>query len=74
MGSLYESDRATVKSELATFFDVFPNGTVWANTINGLGNDLVLVGQVEPLKLDVDALQDRWSRAEYARVTQSWVR
>src|SRR5277367_1040100 len=30
---LYESDFATVKSELATFFDVFPNGTVWANTI-----------------------------------------
>ena len=68
---LYESDFATVKSELATFFDVFPNGTVWANTINGLGNDLVLLGQVEPLKLDVDALEDRWSRAEYARVTQS---
>ena len=28
---LYESDLATVKSELATFFDVFPNGTVWGN-------------------------------------------
>jgi spermidine synthase len=68
---LYESDIATVKSELATFFDAFPNGTVWGNTINGLGNDLVLVGQVEPLQLNLDALQDRWSRAEYARVTQS---
>ncbi len=68
---LYESDFATVKSELATFFDVFPNGTVWANTINGLGNDLVMLGQVEPLKLDIDALQDRWRRDEYARVTQS---
>jgi spermidine synthase len=68
---LYESDIATVKSELATFFDAFPNGTVWGNTINGLGNDLVLLGQVEPLQVNVDALQDRWSRAEYARVTQS---
>src|SRR3984885_4770943 len=68
---LYESDFATVKSELATFFDVFPNGTVWANTINGLGNDLVLLGQVEPLKVNVDALEARWSRVEYARVTQS---
>ena len=28
---LYESDTATVKSEIATFFDVFPNGTVWGN-------------------------------------------
>jgi spermidine synthase len=68
---LYESDIATVKSELATFFDVFPNGTVWGNTINGHGNDIVLLGQVEPLQLNIDALQDRWSRAEFARVSQS---
>jgi spermidine synthase len=68
---LYESDFATVKTELATFFDAFPNGTVWGNTINGLGNDLVLLGQVEPLKVNVDALEARWSRAEYTRVTQS---
>jgi spermidine synthase len=68
---LYESDLATVKSELATFFDVFPNGTVWGNTINGEGNDLVLLGQAEPLNLDVDALQDRWDRPDYARVAQS---
>jgi spermidine synthase len=68
---LYESDLATVKSELATFFDVFPNGTVWANTINGEGYDVVLLGQVEPLNLNVDALEDRWSRPDYARVAQS---
>jgi spermidine synthase len=68
---LYESDLATVKSELATFFDVFPNGTVWANTINGEGYDVVLLGQVEPLNLNVDALEDRWSRPDYVRVAQS---
>lgn len=68
---LYESNLAAVKSELATFFNVFPNGTVWGSTINGEGNDLVLLGQVEPLNLNVDALEDRWSRPEYARVTQS---
>jgi spermidine synthase len=68
---LYESDLATVKSELATFFDVFPNGTVWGNTLNGQGIDIVLLGQIDPLKLDVDALQDRWSRPDYARVTHS---
>src|SRR5258708_19437187 len=28
---LYESDMAPVKSELATFFEVFPNATLWAN-------------------------------------------
>ncbi|MGA8332930.1 MAG: fused MFS/spermidine synthase, partial [Mycobacterium sp.] len=68
---LYESDLATVKSELATFFDAFPNATVWGNTINGRGNDIVLMGQVEPMQLDVDALHDRWNRADYSRVTQS---
>jgi spermidine synthase len=68
---LYESNIATVKSELATFFNVFPNGTVWGSTVNGEGNDLVLLGQVEPLNLNVDALEDRWTRPEYARVTQS---
>jgi spermidine synthase len=68
---LYESDLATVKSQLATFFDVFPNGTVWANTINGEGYDVVLLGQVAPLNLNVDALEDRWSRPDYVRVAQS---
>ena len=68
---LYEANLATVKSELATFFDVFPNGTVWGNTINGEGYDVVLVGQVEPLNLNVDALEHRWSRPDYARIAQS---
>jgi spermidine synthase len=68
---LYESDIATVKSELATFFDAFPNGTVWGNTIDGQGSDLVLLGQVESVNLDVDALVDRWARPDYARATQS---
>ena len=27
---LYETDEPTIKSELATFFQAFPNGTVWA--------------------------------------------
>ena len=34
---LYESDSETVKSEIATFFQVFPNGTIWGNDINGEG-------------------------------------
>ena len=31
---LYESDAETVKSEIATFFDAFPNGTIWGNDIS----------------------------------------
>ncbi len=68
---LYESDVRTVKSELATFFEAFPNATVWANTIDGQGYDMVFMGQVEPLKIDLDALQQRLDRPDYAPVMQS---
>jgi spermidine synthase len=68
---LYESDLRTVKSELATFFEAFPNGTVWANTVNGQGYDMVFMGQVEPLKIDLDEVMDRLNRPDYAPVAQS---
>ena len=42
---LYESDLETVKSEIATFFAVFPDGTIWSNDEEGRGYDLVLLGQ-----------------------------
>ena len=68
---LYESDDTTVKSEIATFFEVFPYGTVWANNVNGQGYDIVLVGQLEPPIFDLDALQARLDRPDYARVKTS---
>ena len=34
---LYESNTEAVKSEIATFLEVFPNGVVWGNTNNGPG-------------------------------------
>jgi spermidine synthase len=68
---LYESDLRTVKSELATFFEAFPNGTVWANTIDGRGYDMVFMGQVEPMKINLDELDQRLSRPDYAPVAES---
>jgi spermidine synthase len=68
---LYESDPATVKSEIATFFDVFPGGTLWANDINGEGYDIFMLGQAEPGKIDVDSIQAKLASPEYARVAQS---
>ena len=68
---LYESDLATVKSELATFFESFPNATVWANTRNGQGYDMVFMGQAEPLKINVDEVQQRFDRPDYAPVVES---
>jgi len=68
---LYESDFDTVKSELATFFDVFPNGTIWGNDISGEGYDLVLLAQVEPTKIDIDALEKRMARDDHKLVRRS---
>jgi spermidine synthase len=68
---LYESDEETVRSELATFFDVFPNGTIWGNDIDGDGYDIVLLGQAEPSRINVDAMQDRLARPENLRLARS---
>jgi spermidine synthase len=68
---LYESNTEAVKSEIATFMKVFPNGVVWGNTNNGAGYDLVLLGQVEDTKIDVDAIQAKLQRPEYAPMAQS---
>jgi len=65
---LYESDRAVVRSEIATFFSVFPNGTIWANDDDGYGYDTVMLGQREPLVVEVDALQRRFDQADHAKV------
>jgi spermidine synthase len=54
---LYESDLDSVKSEMATFFKVFPNGTIWSNDFLGMGYDVVLMGAVGILKIDLDELQ-----------------
>jgi spermidine synthase len=68
---LYESNTEAVKSEIGTFLEVFPNGIVFGNTNEGKGYDLVLVGQVEPTKIDVDAIQARLQRPEYAPMARS---
>jgi spermidine synthase len=68
---LYETDERTIKSELATFFAAFPYGTVWANTVDGQGYDMVFMGQAEPLKIDLDEVQRRLDSPAYAPVAQS---
>jgi spermidine synthase len=69
---LYETDPDTVKSEFATFFEVFPNGSIWANEDwNSGGYDVFLLGSKDLLTIDADALQRRMDSPEYARVLQS---
>jgi len=68
---LFETTNDAVKSAVATFFEVFPNGTIWGNPYEGKGHDMVLLGQVEPLHVDLDELERRLQGVDYAQVAQS---
>jgi spermidine synthase len=68
---IYDSDEETIKTELATFFDVFPGGTIWSNNTKGEGYDLVLLGRKDGGAINVDAAQQRLDRSDYSRVYQS---
>jgi spermidine synthase len=68
---IYDSDPETIKTELATFFSVFPDGTLWSNYLNGDGFDLVLIGRLDSSPIDVDQLQRRLDRPGYSGVAES---
>jgi spermidine synthase len=57
---LFETNLEAVKSSVATFFEVFPHGTIWGNTYQGKGHDMILLGQAEPLKIDLDEMEHRF--------------
>jgi spermidine synthase len=68
---LYETTEEAVRSELATFFDVFPNGAVFANTIAGTGYDAVLLARNADTPIDVDRVAARLAGPDYERVRRS---
>jgi spermidine synthase len=70
---LYESNMASAKSMIATFFQVFPNGMIFSNDQHYEGYDAVLLGQAEPSTIDVDQLQGMLHRNEYLPVRESLI-
>ena len=54
---LYQMNEAAVRSQIGTFLEVFPEGSIWSSDIRGQGYDLVLLGQADPLVIDSDRLQ-----------------
>ena len=68
---LYETGVTTVRDEMATFFDAFPQGTIWANTDGGRGYDVVLLGTDGPPAFNVDRLRERLERPDHAAVARS---
>jgi hypothetical protein len=60
------------RARLRHFFEAFPNGTIWGNlNTDGTGYDVVLMGQIEKLPIDVDALQAKLAQPKYAAVRES---
>src|SRR5262245_18375137 len=68
---LYESNTEAVKSEIGTFFEAFPKGMIFANTYNGAGYDLVLLGQADGTSINLDEMEARLKKPEFAPVQKS---
>ncbi|MCG6955192.1 MAG: fused MFS/spermidine synthase [Gemmatimonadetes bacterium] len=68
---LYESSSEVVKSELATFFAVFPEGTVWSNLDQGQGYDVILVAKPGGLSIQVDSLAASLTKPSRTAVASS---
>jgi spermidine synthase len=57
---LYQTDETTVKSEVASFMEVFPEGVVWSSHIPlQEGTDLLLLGRNGTMKIDVNQIAAR---------------
>ena len=68
---LYESNLASAKSMIATFFKVFPNGLIFSNDEHFEGYDAVLLGQKDPAPINLDSLQQLLDRQDYYAVRMS---
>ncbi|HUP80983.1 MAG TPA: fused MFS/spermidine synthase, partial [Pirellula sp.] len=68
---LYESSLSAVKSEVATFFASFPQGSLWCNDDSGDGYDMVMLAHDNTHPIDMDAIETLLAREDHVRVTQS---
>jgi spermidine synthase len=68
---LYESSRAAVQSEIATFFGSFPDGMIFANTFEGRAIDTVLVGPTAAPAIWIDELDSILRLPAFSPVSRS---
>ena len=52
----YESTPDVVKSQLATFFSIFPRGVIFANKGEGWNSDTVLFAEADPQPIEPDRI------------------
>ncbi len=68
---LYESNEPRSRARSRRSSPSSPTAPIWANTNQGQGYDLVLLGQVGPLTIDVDSLDTRLARPDMQMVQTS---
>lgn len=68
---LYESTLPVVKSEVATFIDVFPEATVWSSQNVSNGYDIVMAARPDGFVLHVDEMEERLNRPDHQNVVES---
>ncbi len=70
---LFESSPAAVKSEVATFFEAFPEALVFGNVFEGHAIDTVLVGQAQKPAIWVDEIEGMLRHPSFAAVDSSLI-
>ncbi len=70
---LFESSPAAVKSEIATFFEAFPEALVFGNVFEGHAIDTVLVGQARKSAIWVDEIEGMLRHPAFAAVDSSLI-
>jgi spermidine synthase len=71
---LYETSPEAVKSQVGTFLDVFPHGSIWNSEVELKGYDVTLLGHLEPLIIDAEQLRQRLDVLGKVRRSLSGVR
>lgn len=66
---LYESSEATVKCEMATFLQVFPEATIWSGESSSIGYDLVVVASAHGVPITVDEIIGKLTSNESLRLS-----
>ncbi len=70
---LFESSPEAVKSEVATFFEVFPEALIFGNVFEGHAIDTVLVGQERKPAIWVDEIEGMLRHPSFAAVDSSLI-
>jgi spermidine synthase len=68
---LYECTHEAAKSQIATFLKTFPNGTLWSNSLDGGGYDLVMMAKVGDPAIQVGEFYNRLNRPDHLNVKYS---